>query len=206
MKRALTIAITASAGLVLMPGAAGAGQGPFAVEDCTKPEARPERIVIACGDFGLFVDSINWDNWGDRKATGHGALNANDCTPSCAEGDFKRYPVNMTVRKVRKRECGGKRVPLFTKLILSFPGSAPSFAGALQKNPIFCSKARARVACHTISFENVQYVFFRQNMKCGAAKDTARHLRRSHGDWEPGRFRCSSGTNFQSDGKLHASE
>jgi hypothetical protein len=64
-----------------------------------------------------------------------------------------------------------------------------------------------RAACHTISFENVQYVFFRQNIKCGAAKDMARHLRRSHGDWEPGRFKCSSATNFQTDGSCrHRSE
>jgi hypothetical protein len=79
-------------------------------------------------------------------------------------------------------------------------GAVPAFALLAGSPPSAAAPWSPRTACDTISFENVQHVFFRKNMRCGAAKDMARHLRRSHGDWEPRRFRCSSGTNYQRDG------
>jgi hypothetical protein len=123
----------------VLTASASAGRGPFAVENCKKPEARPETIVISCGDFGLFVDTIDWERWGNRKARGEGVLSANTCDPSCAEGTFKHYPVDIRLRQVRQRRCGGgKPVPLFRKMFLSFPANAPSFADSVAKSTMFC--------------------------------------------------------------------
>jgi hypothetical protein len=118
---------------------ASAGQGPFAVKNCKKPQARPETIVIACADFGIFVDTIDWDRWGNRKARGEGVLSVNTCNPSCAQGTFKHYPVDIRLRQVRQRRCGGgKPVPLFRTMLLSFPSTAPSSADELSKSKLSC--------------------------------------------------------------------
>ena len=117
---------------------ASAGRGPFAPEDCEKPEVQPERIVISCADEGIFVDSITWSKWGNRRATGQGTLNVNTCKPNCAEGNFKQYPANLTLKKVRTRKCGGKNVPMFLKLLLAFPQNEPKSADELSKNKMSC--------------------------------------------------------------------
>jgi hypothetical protein len=134
--------VTGGLALVAIPAlfaaTAGAAKGPFAPEDCSKPKVEPQRIVISCADDGIFVDSITWNSWKKRKATGEGTLNVNTCNPNCAEGNFKTYPVDMTLNKVRERKCGKKKVPLFLKLLLSFPQNAPSSADELGKNTMSC--------------------------------------------------------------------
>ena len=98
----------------------------YAPKDCVKPRVRPSRIVLACGDFGLDVSHIDWHGWTQRRAHGKGKLYANTCDPSCSAGNFKKYPVHVHLRKVRRRTCGGLHVPLFRKAILRFPGKRPS--------------------------------------------------------------------------------
>jgi hypothetical protein len=129
-------------GAVVMSGvlvtSASAARGPFAPEDCSKPKVRPDRIVISCADEGIFVDSITWISWGNRTAAGQGTLNVNTCRPNCAEGNFKQYPANLTLKKVRTRKCGGKNVPMFLKLLLAFPQNEPKSADELGKNTMSC--------------------------------------------------------------------
>jgi hypothetical protein len=60
-----------------------------------------------------------------------------------------------------------------------------------------------RSGCQEISFEDVKYVFYRHRVNCEVAKDWARHVRRSHGDWEPRGFNCRSGSDFQTGGECH---
>jgi hypothetical protein len=67
-----------------------------------------------------------------------GKMQALSQKPNCAEGNFKTYPVDMTLNKVRERKCGKKKVPLFLKLLLSFPQNAPSSADELGKNTMSC--------------------------------------------------------------------
>ncbi len=42
------------------------------------------------------------------------------------------------------------------------------------------------------------YVFFKQNMSCERAKRYAHHVYESNGNWWPPKFKCSSGSNYNS--------
>ncbi len=134
------LAVAASAGV--LAASAGAGKGPFAPEDCTRAEARPERITISCADDGIFVDSINWSNWGGNQSSGTGILHVNKCKPSCVAGNFKEYPVNLAVTKPKPRKCGTKkRVKLYRIMYLNFPQNQPSqnIVSAVSKSKMFCN-------------------------------------------------------------------
>lgn len=111
----------------------------YAPKDCTKPRTRPTRLVLFCGDFGAFVRVNHWKQWGRPKAKANGELHAKTCKPSCAESIFKQYPVKVRLRKIREKTCGGRRVPLFRKVILHFPGRKPDEAKRLASTQLFCS-------------------------------------------------------------------
>ena len=111
----------------------------YAPKDCSKPRTRPTRIGIACGDFGLFVTVNHWKQWGRPKAKANGKLHANTCNPDCATGGFKQYPVRVRLRKIREKSCGGRRVPLFRKMILRFPGPKPDYADRIDRTELFCT-------------------------------------------------------------------
>jgi hypothetical protein len=122
-----------------LPTPADAAQSKvYAPKDCTKARTRPSRIVISCADFGLFVTIDQWTHWERPKAKGKGELHANTCKPSCATGNFKEYPVKVRLRKIRKKTCGGRRVPLFRKMILRFPQREPKYADAIDRTQLFC--------------------------------------------------------------------
>jgi hypothetical protein len=140
MKR--LIVVMAAVAVLLAAVFAASGQAAhhrtYAPKDCVKPRVEPSRIVLACGDFGVYLGHIDWNGWGHRRAHGKGRLYVNTCDPSCSAGNFKRYPVRVHLRKVRRRTCGGLSVPLFRKAILRFPGKRPSHAHRFHKNTLFC--------------------------------------------------------------------
>ncbi len=111
----------------------------YAPKDCTKPQVEPRRIVFACADAGLYVNHLRWTKWRHRRAKGKGVLHERSCDPYCLGSPFKDYPVRIRLRKVRRRFCGGERVPLFRKAILSFPHKTPPDAHRVRKNPLYCS-------------------------------------------------------------------
>ncbi len=116
-----------------------ARQPTYAPKDCTKPQVRPNRIVFACGDAGLYVNHLSWKRWGHLRARGKGTLKANSCDPDCAAGNFDKYRVKIRLRTVRRGFCGGRYVPLFRKAILSFPHRKPSDADHIRKNRLYCA-------------------------------------------------------------------
>jgi hypothetical protein len=123
---------------VVAGSASANGSKVYAPKDCTKPRIRPSRIVISCADFGLFVTINHWNRWGRPKAKGKGDLHANTCRPDCATGKFKEYPVKVRLRKIREKTCGGRRLPLFRRMILRFLGPEPKFASAINQTQLFC--------------------------------------------------------------------
>lgn len=76
-----------------------------------------------------------------------------------------------------------------------------AIAGALAITAMaLASPPTARAAgCDRIELGGERYAFYKQHMSCDTAKDNARHLRREP-TWEPRRFDCDSGTNFQRSG------
>jgi hypothetical protein len=122
-------------------GAAGRPAKRFAPKDCSKPRVKPGRIVLSCGDSGLFVKPKHWSRWGQNTARGRGQLRANECSPSysCGPSQFTRYPVHFRLSDVRDKSCGGRRVDLFTELHLRFEQRKPSHAKRIRGSRLFCS-------------------------------------------------------------------
>jgi hypothetical protein len=112
----------------------------FAPKDCTKPRQRPNRIVIACADFGMRVRVKKWRTWGGRKARGRGVLRSKICIPSCAESRrFERFKVRLRLQKIRMDRCGGRRVRLYQRLVLSFPNKRPSYHKRIRNTDLYCN-------------------------------------------------------------------
>ena len=136
----LASALAAALAATLVVGEVSAGASKvYAPKDCTKPRTRPTRLVLFCADFGAFVRVNHWKRWGRPKAKANGELHAKTCRPDCASSPFKQYPVKVRLRKIREKTCGGRRVPLFRKVILHFPGPKPDEAKSLGSTQLFCS-------------------------------------------------------------------
>ena len=129
-KRRLTVFLLAVAVCSFaLVGIAGATKAPKAPKLCNQPRVEPNKIVIACADFGLVVDQINWRYWGANKAKGSGIL---------VDADGGSYLTNVTLQKVRARNCDGYHGKVFKTLKLNFPGALPPYAASVQKNRLFC--------------------------------------------------------------------
>jgi hypothetical protein len=139
--RATRVGIGAVLVLLVVAGAtAGArGERVFGIEDCGDPEVRPDRIVLACADFGLYVNKLDWKSWGGAKARATGVIHANTCDPSCAEGSYQSYPVNVRLFKVRNRPCGdgGQLIRMYTRIKLSFPDGEPENVDRFRESRVY---------------------------------------------------------------------
>jgi hypothetical protein len=72
------------------------------VQNCTNYRVAPQHhIVVACADFGIFLNGLHWQFWHAHAARGHGFLVVNDCKPSCAAGHFHRYPARFLLTRAR---------------------------------------------------------------------------------------------------------
>jgi hypothetical protein len=130
MKRTAYVVVLAIAVVaVSMVGLAGATKAPKAPKACNQPRVEPNKIVITCADFGLVVTKINWRYWGAEKAKGAGIL---------TDPQGGRYPVNVTLQKVRARNCDGYHGKIFKTMKLNFPAALPPYAASVQKNRLFC--------------------------------------------------------------------
>jgi hypothetical protein len=116
--RAVALVVTLSvAGVVLGANATSASSGKvFGLKDCTKPEVRPVRIVLACADAGLYINSIDYGHWGGREVHAHGVLHAKTCNPDCATGGFKSYPTKFRLYKIRRVACDGRYVRMYLRI------------------------------------------------------------------------------------------
>jgi hypothetical protein len=133
MRNALRITVVVGC-LVAVPSVALATTGssagkPFAI-NCGTEQFKPRRIVIACGDAGILLGKLKWSSWTGSSAKGTGVYKQNDCTPSCAAGKFKSYPVKVTLSKVKT--CPGQTHPAFKQAALTYTGTRPTGAPAKE--------------------------------------------------------------------------
>jgi hypothetical protein len=98
--------------------------GPFVVWNCeNKPEVRPASLVLACADGSDRMLDMHWANWVPGSATGTGVQSVNDCTPDCAVGHFRNYPVDI---KLTGSDKAGPNEPFaYTKITLTYTGPRP---------------------------------------------------------------------------------
>jgi hypothetical protein len=106
MKRLLTAVV--AAGLLAVPAGAELPAPPApTVPDCFSQVEAPRQLVLACADGNFSLEQLSWHLWGSARASATGEASANDCTPDCAGGTFRVYPVIVTASA--PRTCPGGR-------------------------------------------------------------------------------------------------
>jgi len=133
-----SLALAALVSLAATSLASAGGNRVFGVENCTNPKVKPNRIVFACADFGLYANHFNWKHWGNRKAKTKGVLHAKVCKPDCASGYFKDYPVKLTLHKIKSYNCDGFRARFYRKVKMSFPGARPPNIEPYVRSELTC--------------------------------------------------------------------
>jgi hypothetical protein len=90
---------------------------------------KPNQIVLACGDAGVYFADVTWSRWTINGARGVGTLTVNTCEPTCSAGNVETY------KNVRLRLGGdasgpgfGTFVNTFTSLTGVFQGNGPALA------------------------------------------------------------------------------
>jgi hypothetical protein len=56
----------------------------------------PGTYILTCADYGSLLAHLSWTGWTSEQATAAGVHELNDCTPNCADGKFRDYPVVIT--------------------------------------------------------------------------------------------------------------
>lgn len=97
--------------------------GAQVIANCSRPETEPTEITFTCADAGILAQHLVWTSFGGADATGRGEVYANDCTPSCADGTFHRYPMEITLTDVRRGD-GGQM--LYSRANVTYDGAKPS--------------------------------------------------------------------------------
>jgi hypothetical protein len=69
------------------------------VVNCVTFEEKPVELVLYCADAGQILNEITWSSWTPTEAIGAGTSTANDCEPSCAEGNdvISSVEINLTI-------------------------------------------------------------------------------------------------------------
>lgn len=134
----LVVALGCAVTACLVAPASGGHQKIYGVEDCGDPAVKPDRIVFACADFGLYANHFDWKHWGDRKARTDGVLHSKVCKPDCASGYFKDYPVEIVLHKIKTWDCNGFRARFYRKIKLTFPEGSPPRIAPYVHTEFFC--------------------------------------------------------------------
>jgi hypothetical protein len=64
-----------------------------------RPRTRPASLVLACGDGNLYADHLRWSRWTATDAVATGVGHRNTCTPSCAAGRFRAFPIRIRLSR-----------------------------------------------------------------------------------------------------------
>ena len=95
---------------------------PVVITCALKPQVRPSRYILACGDAGALITQLSWPSWGSSAAFAAGVYSLNSCTPTCMAQHFVRFPMLAALwRAVPWPGHAGKRY--FSRLTLIFTGN-----------------------------------------------------------------------------------
>ena len=125
MRNALRISIIVA--LLAVPAAAlAAGSSHVQAINCSSEQYKPRRIILSCGDAGIWLGKLKWSRWNGTTAKATGVYNENTCTPTCAAGHNVSRPVTVTLS--RPKTCPSDTQPTFRKASFAFPSGAPPHA------------------------------------------------------------------------------
>jgi hypothetical protein len=126
MARALKIAVVVA--VLAVPSlafAAGPGTQARAIT-CLTEHYKPARIILACGDAGIWLGRLKWSRWTASTAKASGTYNENTCTPTCVAGHTVSRPVEVTLSK--PKTCRGETHATFRHATFTFPSGPPPHA------------------------------------------------------------------------------
>jgi len=112
---------------VAAAGPASASSRQVVVVNCGQGQVRPATYDIGCMASQQFLAQLRWTSW-RSVAFGGGVLKVNNCTPSCANGKYIKYPVLTVLWRARlwPKHAGRQ---YFSRLTLIFTGKRPGHTG-----------------------------------------------------------------------------
>jgi hypothetical protein len=134
LKITILVAFLAVPSLAL--AATSAGSGKSLAINCDREQFKPKRIVLACGDAGVWLGKLKWSSWTGSTASATGTYNENTCVPDCAAGKIKSYPVKVTLS--HPKTCSIQANPAFRRAALTYTGKRPK--GASTKVTFICPR------------------------------------------------------------------
>jgi hypothetical protein len=110
---------------------ASAASRPVVLVNCAGAgQVEPASYDIGCMPSSEFVAGLKWTSW-RSAAFGSGVLKVNDCTPTCAQGTYVKYPILVVLWRARPwpRHPGRE---YFSRLTWIFTAHSPGHAPAAQ--------------------------------------------------------------------------
>lgn len=74
-------------------------RGTYVIAECFEPTRRPVRMVLACADYGLRANRLEWTTWTNSTAEGHGAFVTKDFTGPNYGTDERSGRIVLTGRR-----------------------------------------------------------------------------------------------------------
>jgi hypothetical protein len=115
--------IIAVVGVALVASSCGgSATNPSAIPDCRGHlHVKPQEIVLACADANFSAARLTWTGWGQATAYAQGLAGYNDCSPSCAAGGYRFYPVVLIADG--RQQCS--RTTAYARIQYAFIGTSP---------------------------------------------------------------------------------
>jgi hypothetical protein len=110
---------------------ASAASRPVVLVNCAGAgQVRPAGYDIGCMPSSELVVGLKWTSW-RSAAFGSGVLKVNDCTPTCAQGTYIKYPILVVLWRARPwpRHAGRE---YFSRLTWIFTAQRPGHTPAAQ--------------------------------------------------------------------------
>jgi hypothetical protein len=123
VRNVLKIAIAVALLAVVPAIAIAAGTNQVWAINCGREQYKPAKIVLSCGDAGIWLGKLTWSSWNRSTAVATGSYNENTCTPTCSAGHTVSRPVD--VKLSRPKACPGRAHPAFRAAAFTFPSGSP---------------------------------------------------------------------------------
>ena len=125
------MAAAATAAGAVLAGPASAASSQVVLVNCTGAgQVRPAGYDIGCMPSNELVTGLRWTSW-SSAAFGSGILKVNNCTPTCAQGTYVKYPILVVLWRPEPRP-GHPGQAYFSRLTWIFTGQRPGHAPTAQ--------------------------------------------------------------------------
>jgi hypothetical protein len=86
----------------------------------------PRTFTLACADGNDYLSNLSWTAWRAAYASATGTQTMNDCMPTCVQGTFHTYPVNV-VFWGSAPVTGNSTQRRYSMITLRYTGTPPPF-------------------------------------------------------------------------------